>query len=153
MRAAAESAVVTAMVGVEAYGNHQILRKAAAGGGTVAYGGREVTPEEVFSLPFDERFRRALPAILEKRSPTGERWWPALVRTNALAALTRHAIAEPVKRAGLSGQRSLSERYYRGEYQGTTEMMLGVFDYFSPGWLGNERLDWIAREYRRSSGS
>lgn len=147
MRAAAESAVVTAMVGVEAFGNFQVLREASSRNGTVNVNGREMTPEEVFDLHFDNRYRSALPAILNKPSPTQEKWWPALLRVNALAALTRHAIHEPTERDGLSEKRSLGERFYRGEYQGVTEMMLGVFDYFAPGWLGDDRLDWIAKEY------
>lgn len=146
MRAAAESAVVTAMVGVEAFGNHHILRVAASNGGVINVGGRTMAPEEVFNLHFDERYRSALPAILGRPKPTQEKWWPALLRTNALAALTRHAIHEPVERDGLSGKRSLAERLYRGEYQGVSEMMLGVFDYFSPGWLSQERLAWLAEQ-------
>lgn len=140
LRAAAENAVVTAMVGVEAFGNHHVLRVAASNGGVVEVGGRTMTPDDVFNLHFDDRYRSALPAILGKGKPTQERWWQALLRTNALAALIRHAVHEPVERDGLSGKRSLAERLYRGEHQGVTEMMLGVFDYFSPGWLSEERL-------------
>jgi len=49
-------------------------------------------------------------------------------------------VHEPIERSGLTGKRSLAERYYLGEYQGATRMMFAVFEHFSPNWVSDDRL-------------
>lgn len=140
MRAAAESAVITAAVGLEAFSNHHVLRAADPETGVVVIGDEQTTAAEVRELSLDERYKRTLPALLGVGNPAGKQWWQVLRRVQALAALTRHAVQEPVERNGLSGERSLAERYYLGEYQGVTRMMFAVFEHFSPNWISDERL-------------
>jgi hypothetical protein len=82
----------------------------------------------------------SLPAILGVGNPAGKQWWQVFRRAQGLAALTRHAVHEPIERSGLSGKRSLAERYYLGEYQGVTRMMFAVFEHFSPNWVSDDRL-------------
>jgi hypothetical protein len=104
--------------------------------GTITYQGEAITPQDVrnrFSL--DERYSLVLPALLDRARPTRTPWWQALRRVQALAALTRHAVTEPVERSGLVGERSLSERIYGGEYTGAARMLYDCFEYFSPQWV------------------
>jgi hypothetical protein len=106
---------------------------------TSPIGGENLTPQDIrnrFSL--DERYKLILPELLAKPTPTGEDWWSVFRQVQGLAALTRHAIAEPVRRSGLSGERSLSERFYMGEFVGTTQMLFTCFEYFSPNWVPTE---------------
>lgn len=138
MRGAAESAVITAVVGLEAFSSHHVTRVAETGKLYVT--GRTMTAAEVRELSLDERFKRILPGILNVKSPSGEQWWQVLRRVQALAALTRHAVAEPVERSGLSGKRSLAERFYLGEYRGVTRMVFSAFEHFSPNWVSDDRL-------------
>ena len=37
--------------------------------------------------------------------------------------------------SGLTGRRSLAERFYIGEYAGVTRMLFDCFEYFAPGWV------------------
>jgi hypothetical protein len=117
--------------------------------GVVVIGDEQTTAAEVREFSLDERYKRTLPALLGVGNPAGKQWWQVLRRVQALAALTRHAIQEPIKRSGLSGVRSLAERYYLGEYQGVTRMMFSVFEHFSPNWISDERL----RSFGDGSGS
>ncbi len=136
MRAAAETTVTSAVVGLEAFAAHHVLRLLDVNTGTVTIDDTALTPQEVrggFSL--DDTYKQVLPALLEKASPAQLPWWQDLRRTQGLAALTRHAITEPVERKGLSGRRSLPERLYRGEYVGTAAMLEACFEYFSPNWV------------------
>jgi hypothetical protein len=164
MRAAAGSAVATAIIGLEAFSSHHVARLAAdSADGTVSYSGRALRPEEVRELYLDERYKRVLPALLGVHTPAGKKWWHVFRRVQALAALTRHAIYEPVKRSGLTGERSLAERFYVGEYQGVARMMFSAFEHFSPGWISDERLRAIGagraslaqalEDYSKSRGS
>ena len=139
MRAAAESAVVTAVVGLEAFSNHHVSRLAEAQGGKVTVGSKQMKLEKVRELPLDDRYKVVLPALLGVPAPGREKWWQVLRRVQGLAALTRRAVHEPTKRSGLSGRRSLAD-FYLGEYQGATRMMFSVFEHYSPGWIGDERL-------------
>ncbi|MFN2470577.1 MAG: hypothetical protein ABR583_06235 [Gaiellaceae bacterium] len=140
MRAAAESAVITAVVGLEAFSNHHVLRLADPKTGKLLLADEQMTAAAIRELPLDERYKRTLPALLGVSNPAGKQWWQVLRRVQGLAALTRHAIHEPVERRGLSGERSLAERYYLGEYQGVTRMMFSVFEHFAPNWISDERL-------------
>jgi hypothetical protein len=45
-----------------------------------------------------------------------------------------------LRRSGLTGERSLAERYYRGEYAGVTRMLFAAFEHFSPNWISDDRL-------------
>lgn len=140
VRAAAESAVITAVVGLEAFANHHVLRTADPKTGHVEVRGETTTVADVRELSLDERYKRVLPTLLNVSNPAGKQWWQVLRRVQALAALTRHAVHEPTERSGVSGKRSLAERYYLGEYQGVTRMMFGVFEHFAPNWISDERL-------------
>jgi hypothetical protein len=140
MRAAAESAVIGAVVGLEAFSNHHVTRVADPQTGQLDVTGQTMTAAEVRERSLDERYKRVLPAILNVSNPAGKQWWQVLRRVQALAALTRHAVQEPIERSGLSGKRSLAERYYLGEYQGATRMMFSVFEHFSPNWVSDDRL-------------
>jgi hypothetical protein len=136
MRSAAETLVTSAVVGLEAFCSHQMLRCLDEGGGKVTYGGELLTPQALrdrFSL--DERYKFVLPALLSRPKPSGKEWWQVLRRTQGLAALTRHAITVPVRRSGLTGERSLAERFYTGEYVGTARMLYDCFEHFSPNWV------------------
>lgn len=140
MRGAAASAVINAVVGLEAFANHHVRRRADPKTEAVDVAGRLMTVAEIRELSLDVRYKRALPAVLGVKNPAGKSWWQFLRRVQALAALTRHAIDEPVTRNGLTGKRSLSERYYRGEYAGVTLMLFAVFEHFSPNWISDDRL-------------
>ncbi len=140
MRAAAESAVITAVVGLEAFSNHHVTRVADPASGQLEVAGQTMTAAEVREHSLDDRYKRVLPAILNVKNPAGKQWWQVFRRVQALAALTRHAVNEPIKRSGLSGKRSLAERYYLGEYEGVTRMMFSVFEHFSPNWVSDDRL-------------
>ncbi len=140
MRAAAESAVITAVVGLEAFSNHHVLRVADPKTGVVVLDGQETTAADVRERSLDERYKRVLPAILGVGNPAGKQWWQVLRRVQALAALTRHAVDEPTERSGLSGKRSLAERYYLGAYQSVTRMIFSAFEHFSPNWISDDRL-------------
>lgn len=140
MRAAAESAVITAAVGLEAFSNHHVLRIANPETGELVVGDKKMTAAEVREFSLDERYKKVLPALLGVGNPAGKQWWQVLRRVQALAALTRHAVHEPIERSGLSGERSLAERYYLGEYQGVTRMMFSVFEHFAPNWISDDRL-------------
>lgn len=136
MRSAADTAVTSAVVGLEAFCSHHVLRHLDQETGTVRYGSEELTPQEVrnrFSL--DERYKLVLPALLDRPRPTHTKWWPVLRRVQAMAALTRHAVTEAVERSGLVGARSLAERIYGGEYSGAARMLYDCFEYFSPNWV------------------
>jgi hypothetical protein len=140
MRAAAESAVITAVVGLEAFSNHHVTRIADHQTGELDVAGERTTAAELRERSLDERYKRVLPAILGVGNPAGKQWWQVFRRAQALAALTRHAVDEPIARRGLSSKRSLAERYYLGEYQGVTRMMFVVFEHFSPNWISDDRL-------------
>jgi hypothetical protein len=141
MRAAAETAVVTAVVGLEAFSSHHVARLAAeTPDGTVIIEGKPLRPEEVREKYLDDRYKNVLPALFGVHTPAGKKWWQVFRRVQALSALTRHAIYEPIERSGLSGKRSLPERFYLGEYQGVARMMFSAFEHFSPGWISDERL-------------
>jgi hypothetical protein len=140
MRAAAESAVVAAVVGLEAFAAHHVLGFVDQTAGTLVYRGDTTTPKEIRELSLDDRYKRVLPELMGVGNPAGKRWWSTFRRVQALAALTRHAIAEPVKRSGLTDERPLAERFYNGEYRGVGDMMGSAFEHFSPGWISDERL-------------
>jgi hypothetical protein len=57
-----------------------------------------------------------------------------------MAALSRHGVTLPIKRRGLAGKKSLTQRYCDCEYRGAAGMMLEVFEHFSPGWIDARRL-------------
>lgn len=99
---------------------------------------------ERFSL--DERYKLVLPELMNRPKPSSEPWWPVFRRIQGLAALTRHAIYEPVERSGLSGKKPLAERFYTGEYVGSTRMLFQAFEHFSPNWVPTElRSQWPRR--------
>lgn len=139
MRSVAETVVTSAVVGLEAFSSHHVLGHIDQATGKVSYHGEQLTPRDVrerFSL--DERYKLVLPALLSRPKPSGKRWWQVLRRIQGLAALTRHAVYEPVERSGLTGTRPLAERYYTGEYRGATKMLFECFEHFSPSWVPTE---------------
>jgi hypothetical protein len=127
MQAAAGTAVLSATVGLEAFANHHIRR--VAGDDPARW---ERSP---FDLPLHERFGDVLPNLMGVPRPTAEQWWRVLRRVQALSGLVRHPETGAQRRRGLDGERTITERLYRGEYRGATEMMEEVFEYFSPSWL------------------
>jgi hypothetical protein len=80
-----------------------------------------------------------MPAVMGVPRPTQEPWWPTLRRIQGLAALDRHAVTEPTARSGLTGEKSLVQRFCDREYAGAAQMMFAVFEHFSPGWFSPER--------------
>lgn len=129
------------------YSSHHVARLAAErADGAVVFEGKAMKPEEVREICLDERYKRVLPTLLGVHAPSGKKWWQIFRRVQALAALTRHAIYEPVTRSGLTGKRSLAERLYLGEYQGVTRMMFSAFEHFSPNWISDDRLRDIGDE-------
>jgi hypothetical protein len=140
MRSAAASAVINAVVGLEAYANHHFMRRVTDPTEVVDADGRPITVDRFREMSLDERYKIALPAALGVKNPAGKSWWQILRRVQGLSALTRHAIYEPTTRSGLTGERSLAERYYLGEYVGATRMLFSVFEHFSPNWISDERL-------------
>ena len=112
---APQAAVITAVVGLEAFSNHHVLRFADPKTGALTIGGEQTTTAAIRELSLNERYKKTLPGLLGVGNPAGKQWWQVLRRVQALAALTRHAVQEPVERRGLSGERSLAERYYLGE--------------------------------------
>jgi hypothetical protein len=140
MRSAGASAVINAVVALEAFASHHVRRKADPQTEIVDVAGTPTTIREIRELSIDECYKRVLPAVTGVKNPAGKSWWQVLRRVQALAALTRHAIDEPVTRSGLTGERSLAERYYRGEYAGATRMLFAAFEHFSPNWISEDRL-------------
>jgi hypothetical protein len=139
MRSAAETTVTSAVVGLEAFCSHHILRCLDEKTGLIGWGDEQLTPQDVrdrFSL--DERYKLVLPVVLDRPKPSAQKWWPVFRRAQGLAALTRHAVTEPVQRSGLSGTHSLAERFYSGEYVGTARMLYECFEHFSPNWVPAE---------------
>jgi hypothetical protein len=135
MRSAAETLVTSAVVGLEAFCSHHVLR-CLDESGKVTFAREQLTPQEVrdrYSL--DERYKLVLPELLRRPKPSGTKWWQVFRRTQGLAALTRHAVTEPVRRNGLTGERSLAERFYTGEHVGTARMLYDCFEHFSPNWV------------------
>jgi hypothetical protein len=149
MRGAAASVVINAVVGLEAFANHHVRRNADPVTESIEVDGRPMTIGEVRELSLDRRYKHVLPSVLDVANPAGRPWWQVLRRVQALAALTRHAIDEPVTRNGLTDKRSLAERYNRGEYAGATRMLFSAIEHFSPNGISDERL----RAVGESSGT
>lgn len=138
-RAAAASVTISAVAGLEAYANHHVERFCPPGA-TATYNGRAYPLPELRNLSLDQRLGEVLPQFMAVPKPTQEAWWPTFKRVQALSALNRHAVMEPMARSGLTGEKSLAQRLCDREYVGAASMMLGVFEYFSPGWLPPQRL-------------
>jgi hypothetical protein len=137
--AAAGSAATSAMAGIEAFTNHQITRIAGAAG-EIHYEGVTRTPSELWQWRIDQRVGAVLPQITGRPMPKQEPWWGTFRRVQALAALARHGITDAYKKAGLSGEKRLSQRYIDREHRGGAGMMLELFEHFAPGWMGSARL-------------
>jgi hypothetical protein len=138
-QAAVGSAIAGAVTGLEAFASHHLGRFAAPGQ-PVIYNGKPHTLRELrdaFSL--NQRYADVMPAVMGVPRPTQEPWWPTLRRIQGLAALDRHAVTEPTIRSGLNGEKSLVQRFCDREYAGAAQMMLDVFQHFSPGWVSPER--------------
>jgi hypothetical protein len=152
MRAAAEAVVISAAVGLEAFAADQVLRVADPSTGAITYENEKLTARDIrerWSL--DQRYRTVLPVLLSLKNPAAKPWWSTFRRIQGLAALTRHAITEPVKRSGLQDERPLAERFYNGEYRGASAMMRMAFEHFAPSWISDERL--IALSGDRAPGT
>ena len=138
-QAAAGSAIAGAVTGLEAFSSHHLGRFAAPGQ-PVIYDGKPYTLRKLrdaYSL--NERYAEVMPAVMGVSRPTQEPWWPTLRRIQGLAALDRHAVTEPARRSGLTGEKSLVQRLCDREYVGAAQMMLAVFEHFSPGWISRQR--------------
>lgn len=138
-QAAVGSATAGAVTGLEAFSSHHLGRFAAPGQ-PVIYNGKPYTLRELrntFSL--NERYADVMPAVMQVPRPTKEQWWPTLRRIQGLAALDRHAVTEPTTRGGLTGEKTLVQRFCDRGYLGAAQMMLAVFEHFSPGWISSER--------------
>jgi hypothetical protein len=123
----AGTAVASAGVGLEAYANFHLDRLAGE------------TAAAAAERPLNERYADDLPTIFGVDPPTRESWWPAFRRVQSLAALQRHAIERPVRKRGLVGEKSLNQRFYDREYAGAADTMLAAFEYFTPGWISDDR--------------
>ena len=123
----AGTAVASAGVGLEAYANFHLDRLAGE------------TASVAAERRLNERYAEELPSIFGVDPPTQESWWPAFRRVQSLAALQRHAIERPVRKRGLVGEKSLSQRFYDREYAGAADAMLAAFEYFTPGWISDDR--------------
>jgi hypothetical protein len=107
---------------------------------TIEFAGTQRSFRELADLPLNERYANVLPVLLDVPTPTSEPWWSVFRRVQGLAALNRHAITDAVRRKGLAGSTKLVQRLCDREYRGAALMMLAVFEYFSPGWIGEERM-------------
>jgi hypothetical protein len=136
-RAAAGAAAASAISGLEAYSNHHLARY--EGGGQVVYDGNGYTLRELREFSLDQRYGDVMPAVMDVPRPTQTNWWQTFRRIQGLAALDRHAVYEPTKRSGLSGEKSLTQRFVDREYRGAAQMMLDVFQHYSPGWISPDR--------------
>ncbi len=143
-QAAGGTAVNSAVTGLEAFTNHHLARYCPPGQ-SVVYEGETYTLGDLRNMPLNERLGEVLPAFYGRPSPTQEGWWQPFRRVQGLAALIRHAVDEPVKRHGLSGQKSLAQRFCDGDYRGAAAMMLDAFAYFEPTWIDPERLALLPR--------
>jgi hypothetical protein len=138
MKSAAEAAVTSAIVGLEAFSSHHVAGHTDETG-HLSWRGEQLTPQDLRErLSLDQRYKLLLPELMSRPKPSGQQWWAVLRRIQGLAALTRHAIYEPVKRSGLTGTRTLAERFYRGEFVGVTGMLFECFEHFSPNWIPEE---------------
>jgi hypothetical protein len=123
----AGTAVASAGVGLEAYANFHLDRLAGE------------TAAAAAERPLNERYAEDLPTIFGVDPPTQESWWSAFRCVQSLAALQRHAIERPVRKPGLVGEKSLNQRFYDREYAGAADTMLAAFEYFTPGWISDDR--------------
>jgi len=137
--AAAGSAVNAAISGLESFANHHIARVGGAGA-AVVYDGGTYPVSELWNWTLDDRLGKVLPELWPKRTPKQESWWPTLKRVQGLAALTRHGVIDPVERSGLTGKKSLAQRFCDAEYGGGAAMMLHAMAHFAPTWISAERL-------------
>ena len=94
--------------------------------------GVEMTVKQARELSLHERYKVVLPDLYGRPRPGSEPWYQVLRRIQGLAALTRHAIYEPIKRPGLTGEKQLVERLYQGEYVGATAMLISASSISSP---------------------
>lgn len=81
LRSAAETTVISAVVGLEAFCSHHLAHYVDRETGTLTISGEHLTPHDIrnrFSL--DERYKLILPELLARPTPTGEEWWPVLRR-------------------------------------------------------------------------
>lgn len=145
-RDAAGTAIASAAVGLESFANFHLQRLVAPGEKVWLSDGESLTLDGLRNLPLHERYRSALPILMDCPKPTSEGWWTDLRRIQGLAALQRHAITEPRSRGGLQGERSLSQRLYGAEYRGSASMMLSVFEHFTPGWIDEQRRQALAAD-------
>jgi hypothetical protein len=123
----AGTAVASAGVGLEAYANFHLDRLTRQ------------TAAAAAERPLNERYAEELPTMFGVDPPTQESWWPAFRRVQSLAAPQRHAIERPAKKRGLEGEKSLNQRFYDREYAGAARTMLAAFEYFTPGWISDDR--------------
>jgi hypothetical protein len=143
--------VMAAATGLEAFANHHVATYCAPqsydGDGTpvgpaqtVELLGETLTFRDLANKPVNERLGRYLPELRGIATPpTSETWWAKLRQIQALAALNRHGITDPVERRGLVGVKSLVQRLCEREYAGTAAMMLAAFEFISPGWIDAQR--------------
>jgi hypothetical protein len=147
----ASTAVTTCAAGLESFANHHLSRYCAplvyddAGNpmpeATVNVGGNDYTFRELSFHSLDTRYRETLPELMSVSRPTGNPWWSKLMQVQALAALQRHGIWDPMRRSGLSSPpKSLAQRYCDREYAGAAKMMLAAFAHFDPAWIKQARM-------------
>jgi hypothetical protein len=142
--------VASAVGGLEAFANHHLASFCAPpmynlegelGGAepAVLVCGEELTFRQLADKPLNDRLGKIIPELKQTPRPTSEPWWRKLRQIQALAALHRHGITDPVSRKGLEGVKSLTQRFCDREYAGAAAMMLSVFEFISPGWVGEQR--------------
>jgi hypothetical protein len=131
-RATAGTVAIVANVGLVAFANYHIAR--VLGDEPQWEGG------DPYRIGLVERYRALLPTLLERPRPTQESWWPVLRRINGLSGAVRHPRPGRLRKKGLEGERTLEQRLFGGEYRGATAMLVGAFNFFSPGWVPQRKL-------------
>ena len=134
----AGTTVSEAVIGLEAFSNHFISGHFDERE-TFEFGGNPLSRADVYNMPLNKRLADVLPAIQSVERPTSGSWWPVFRRVQALAALKRHGVFDPVKRSGLAGEKPLIQRFVDGEHRGAARMMLDIFEFFAPGWVAPQR--------------
>jgi hypothetical protein len=137
MYGAAGAAVTAVKTGLEAIANRDLSGMFLVSPRPVI-DGTPVDLDKEMKLSIFERLEDRVPKLLAGDGhvvsgiPTQQSWWPGLKTASGLADLVRHGVHEPTKKRGLSGRRSLGERFCRGEEAGCAAAMLSAIDFYWP---------------------
>lgn len=139
---AASETVTVAVEGFEQFFGHWMTLKAGGPDGNIKFEDHDYTLQELRRKhqPLDDRYKKVMPVLCGVDNPAQQDWWSLFKTVQTLATLRRHAIMEPFARGVLQDQVELVQRLIDGAHHGTAQLMLDVFNYFSPGWVEGERL-------------